>query len=102
MVPAGVGCAVNSTSDNFFKRKIQFANKFAQNEMVSKKIYSRNKTIEFKGLNSTSKIQTYNADIGLTARNLNNHENLVILPAIDSVRPASSKAKIINKASCKI
>ena len=100
MVPVGVGCAVKSTSDNFFKRKIQFANKFAKNEMASKKIYSRNKTIEFKSCNSTSKMQIYNADIGLTARNLN--ENLVVLPAIDAVRPVSSKAKITNKASCKI
>jgi hypothetical protein len=100
MVPAAVGSAINLAPDqidetkNFFKRKAKFNQKYSITEMGTKKIYSRNNAVEFKGLNTLTIFE--NTDMGqsvLTCRDVNTITNPVVLPPIESARPQSSKTR---------
>lgn len=100
MVPAAVGAAIDLDSNkydeknNYFKRKAKFNQKYSIAEMGTKKIYSRNKAVEFKGLNTLTIFE--NSDVGqplLTCRDINTIVSPVVLPPIESTRPQSSKSR---------
>ncbi len=80
--------------NKFFKRKAKFNQKYSINEMSTKKIYSRNKAVEFKGLNTLTIFE--DSDVGqplLTCRDINTLVSPVVLPPIESTRPQSTKSR---------